>query len=460
MFRTVLVANRGEIAVTVIRACRELGIRSVAVCSEADRDALHALLADDVICIGPASPVASYLNRQAILSAAVVSDADAIHPGFGFLAENAAFARMCEQMNIRFIGPSSSAMEMLGDKQRARQSALAAGVTVIPGSSGVLDAVSDARRVAREIGYPVIIKAAAGGGGRGMRVVQAESELQHAFLAARTEAQAAFGDPRVYLERYIIEPRHIEIQLLADSYGQIRHYGERDCSIQRRNQKLLEESPSPFMTPGLREAMGESAVRLARAVGYEGAGTIEYLVDADRNFYFMEANTRIQVEHPVTEAVADVNLIRGQILIAAGERLEPPMGPFEPRGHAIECRINAEDPVHDFRPRPGRIGTLMLPGGHGVRVDTALYSGYNVPAEYDSLLAKVIVHAPDRLQAIARMRRALTECVIEGVPTNTDFQLAILRDPVFLAGEANNGYIAARLPRLLRGLHPEEGSQW
>ena len=452
MFRRILVANRGEIAVTIIRACRELGIRSVAVCSEADRDALHALLADETICIGPAASAASYLNRQAILSAAVISDADAIHPGFGFLSENAAFARMCEQMHITFIGPSSEAMAMLGDKNRARQSAMAAGVTVVPGSSTVLDSVSDARRTAQQIGYPVIIKAASGGGGRGMRIVHDERELQHAFLAARAEAQASFGDARVYMERYIIEPRHVEIQLMGDRYGDVVHYGERDCSIQRRNQKLIEESPSPLLTPALRREMGEAAVRLARSVGYEGAGTIEFLVDADRQYYFMEMNTRIQVEHPVTEAVTDSNLIREQILVAAGERLSRRQRDISLRGHAIECRINAEDPQQDFRPQPGRIRNLILPGGHGVRVDTALYPGYEIPPWYDNLLAKVIVHAPDRDQAIARMRRALTECIIDGVPTNIDFQLAILRDPVFLSGDAHIGYIGQRLPQLLHSV--------
>ncbi len=452
MFRRILIANRGEIALSIIRCCRELGIETVLAVSEVDRESLPALLADDSICIGPASPALSYLNRQAILSAAVTSDCDAIHPGFGFLSENASFARMCEQMGVCFIGPSSEAMSMLGDKNRARQTAMAAGVPVVPGSPNVLEDLSEAQQVAKDIGYPVIIKAASGGGGRGMRIVHAADELERAFLAAKAEAKAAFGDPRVYMERYVIDPHHVEIQLMGDCHGGLLHYGERDCSVQRRNQKLIEESPSPLLTPSLREEMGQAALRLARAVGYVGAGTVEFLVDQDLNYYFMEMNTRIQVEHPVSEAVTASQILQEQILVAAGERLSQKQRDIKLVGHAIECRINAEDPLHDFRPRPGRIEQLLLPGGYGVRVDTALYTGALIPPDYDSLIAKIIVHGRNRDEAIRRMRRALTETLIVGVPTNIDFHLAILRDPLFLAGEQNIRFIEQRMPQLLRNL--------
>lgn len=452
MFRKILIANRGEIAVSVIRACRDLGIRSVAIYSEADRYALHTLLADEAICIGPADSASSYLNRQAVISAAIITGADAIHPGFGFLSENVGFAKLCEQCGIAFIGPSSETMALMGDKNRARQSAIEAGVPVIPGSSSLINDLSEAVANAREIGFPVIIKAASGGGGRGMRIVYQESDLSHAFMAARAEAKAAFGDQSVYMERYILNPHHVEIQLLADQYGNVVHLGERDCSIQRRNQKLLEESPSPIIDKKLRDQMGKKAVLLAKSVAYRGVGTIEFLVDEDRNFYFMEMNTRIQVEHPVTEAITGTNLIREQILVASGKALDWTQPRIQFKGHAIECRINAEDPKQGFRPSPGTIQALILPGGHGVRVDTAIYQGYVIPSEYDSLLAKVIVHAPTRQEAIARMRRALTEFVLEGVPTNIEFQLALLRHPDFIAGDYDNGSLERFLPDIIEKL--------
>lgn len=452
MFRKILIANRGEIAVAIIRACRDMGIRSVAVYSEADKDALHVHLADEAICIGPADSQNSYLNRQAIISAAIVTGADAIHPGFGFLSENVSLVRLCEQCHIKFIGPTSETMALMGDKNQARKSAVAAGVPVIPGSSSLITDLGEARQTAQAIGYPVIIKAASGGGGRGMRIVYQENDLSHAYMAARAEAKAAFGDQSVYMERYILNPHHVEIQLLADEHGNVVHLGERDCSIQRRNQKLLEESPSPVVDRRLRERMGELSVRLAKSVNYTGVGTIEFLVDDDKNFFFMEMNTRIQVEHPVTEAVTQTNLIQEQILAAAGKRLTLEQNKIRVQGHAIECRINAEDPALGFRPMPGRIHNLILPGGHGVRVDTALYPGYEVPSEYDSMLAKLIVHARTRSEAIARMRRALTELVIEGVPTNVDFHLALLRHPDFISGDYDNGFLERLMPELIEKL--------
>lgn len=456
MFRKILIANRGEIAVTVIRACREMGIRSVAVYSEADREALHVLLADESICIGPADAGQSYLNRQAILSAALMSGAEAIHPGFGFLSENVSFARMCEACHICFIGPDSEAMALLGDKAMARASARAAGLPVIPGSQDILNTVEEARLAAAEIGYPVMIKAASGGGGRGMRIARAEAELERAYLAARAEARAAFGDDRVYIERFILNPRHVEIQLLGDRQGNVVHLNERDCSIQRRNQKLLEEAPSPAVSPALRKKMGQAAVELARSVNYVGVGTIEFLLDEDKHYYFMEMNTRIQVEHPVTEAITGTNLVQEQIKAAAGLTLTLKQSQLQPRGHALECRINAEDPRADFRPTPGRIEQLLLPGGPGVRVDTALYPGYEIPPYYDSMLAKVIVSAATRTEAIQRMRRALTEFVISGVPTTLDLQLAILRDPDFIAGNCDIGYMNRKWPQLQAELEGKE----
>ncbi|MEA4889721.1 MAG: acetyl-CoA carboxylase biotin carboxylase subunit [Clostridiaceae bacterium] len=453
MFQKILIANRGEIAVTIIRACREMGIRSVAVCSEADRTALHAQLADECICIGPAAAGASYLNAQALLTACLVSGAEAIHPGFGFLSENAAFARMCEKCGLVFIGPTETIISRMGDKASARQTAAEAGVPVIPGTEGVLDSVTDALRAASQIGYPVMIKAAAGGGGRGMRLAWSADELPAAWQTARAEAQACFGDYRVYLERFVQNPRHIEIQLLADQNGRVIHLGDRDCSIQRRHQKMLEEAVSPFSDDALRREMGDAAVRLARAVDYRGVGTVEFLVDADRHFYFMEMNTRIQVEHPVTEAVTGVNLVQEQIKAAAGLPLELKQTDIRFTGHAMECRINAEDPAHGFRPCPGQVESLHLPGGPGVRVDSALYQGYVIPPDYDSLIAKLIVHAPTRDQAIARMRRALMEFLISGVETNIDYHLAILRDPEFLSGRYDIGYLGRKNDQLQQQLH-------
>jgi len=449
MFRKILIANRGEIAVTVIRACREMGITSVAVCSEADRDALHARIADECVCIGPAASKDSYLNMQAILSACLTTGAEAIHPGFGFLSENPVFARLCEKCGIKFVGPTAQIMDMMGNKSNARKTAEQAGIPIIPGSAGAVSDLGTARRDAERIGYPVLIKASQGGGGRGMRIANSESELTGAFQMAKAEAKACFGNDEVYLEKLVIEPRHIEIQLLCDEFGHVIHLGDRDCSIQRRNQKIIEEASSPFMTDELRVRMGGAAVCLARKIGYTGVGTIEFLVDKERNFYFMEMNTRIQVEHPISEAITGVNLIQEQIRAAAGEVMRYSQRDIVFRGHSIECRINAEDPENDFRPCPGTIRTLHVPGGQGVRIDSAAYQGYTIPPFYDSLLAKVIVHAPTREEAIARMRRALTEFVIVGVTTNIDFHLAILREPDFIRGHYDNTYLDRKRETLL-----------
>lgn len=455
MFNKILIANRGEIAVTIIRACRDLGIRTVAVFSETDRLALHAQLADERICIGPAASRDSYLNAQAILTACTITGAEAIHPGFGFLSENAAFARMCEKCGITFIGPRPETIEQMGDKATARKTATAAGVPVVPGSTGIIDSLSDALRAAEEIGYPIMIKASSGGGGRGMRIATDAEELPAMLATAKAEARACFGDDRVYLERFLKNPRHVEVQLLADQHGRVVHLGDRDCSIQRRNQKLLEEALAPASNAELRLQMGTAAVRLAESVGYEGAGTIEFLVDSDNRFYFMEMNTRIQVEHPVTEAITGVNLIQQQLRAAAGEHLSLRQSDITFSGHSIECRINAEDPRHGFRPSPGTITSLHLPGGTGVRVDCAIYSGYEIPSDYDSLIAKLIVHASDRPSAIARMRRALMEFLISGVETNIDFHLAILRDPDFIAGNYHIGYLGQKTEELLLQCKPE-----
>lgn len=449
MFRKILIANRGEIAVTIIRACREMGILSVAVCSEADREALHSQLADECVCIGPAASKGSYLNMQAILSACLTTGAEAIHPGFGFLSENPVFARLCEKCGIRFIGPTAQVMDMMGNKSNARRTAEQAGLPIVPGSSGSVSDLGSAIRDAARIGYPVLVKASSGGGGRGMRIANSEADLQSAYQMAKAEAKACFGNDEVYLEKLIIEPRHIEIQLLCDEYGHAIHLGDRDCSVQRRNQKILEEASSPFMSDELRIRMGGAAVCLARKIGYTGVGTIEFLVDRDRNFYFMEMNTRIQVEHPISEAITGVNLIQEQIRSAAGELLRYSQRDIVFHGHSMECRINAEDPENDFRPCPGTIRTLYLPGGPGVRIDSAAYPGYTIPPYYDSLLAKVIVHAPTREEAIARMRRALTEFVITGVTTNIDFHLAILREPDFIRGHYDNTYLDRKREILL-----------
>ncbi len=444
MFRKILIANRGEIAVTVIRACREMGIRTVAVYSEADKTALHAQLADESVCIGPAASKDSYLNMQAILSACLTTGAEAIHPGFGFLSENPVFARLCEKCGIKFIGPRADVMEQMGNKSNARKTAAQAGIPIIPGSAGALTSVEEALTEAERIGYPVLIKASSGGGGRGMRVANSAEELPNAFNMAKTEAKACFGDDEIYLEKLVLSPRHIEIQLLCDEYGHGIHLGDRDCSVQRRNQKIIEEASSPFMTEELRIKMGDAAVCLARRIGYTGVGTIEFLVDAQRNFYFMEMNTRIQVEHPISEAITRINLIQEQIRSAAGELLRYSQRDVVFQGHAIECRINAEDPEFDFRPCPGTITSLTLPGGQGVRIDSAIYQGYQVPPDYDSLLAKVIVWAPTREEAIARMRRTLMEFLIGGVKTNIDFHLAILREADFVRGDYDNTYISRK----------------
>ena len=439
MFKKILIANRGEIALRIIRTCKEMGIKTVAVYSTADRESLHVRFADEAVCIGPPRSSDSYLNIPQILAAAEITNADAIHPGYGFLSENAKFAEVCRDYNIKFIGPTPESIRAMGDKITANETMKKAGVPTVPGSEGLLGSESEALSLATEIGYPVIVKATAGGGGRGMRVIWKAEELVPAMESARMEAAASFGNDGLYMEKYIEEPRHIEIQVVGDQFGKACHLSERDCSIQRRHQKLIEESPSSFMTDELRERMGEAAVRGALAVNYEGAGTIEFLVDKYRNFYFMEMNTRIQVEHPVTEEVIDYDLIKEQIKVAAGIPISGKN--YIPNMHAIECRINAEDPYNDFRPSPGRITTLHVPGGHGVRVDTHIYSGYLVPSHYDSMIAKLITVAQTREEAIATMERALSEFVVEGIKTTIPFHLQMLKDPNFIAGQFNTQYL-------------------
>lgn len=438
----VLVANRGEVALRVVRACKEMGIRSVAVYSEVDRDSLHARMADESICIGPAPSTQSYLNMANIVSAALVTGADAVHPGYGFLAENAAFARACTDSGLVFIGPSAEAIERMGDKAVARSTMAAAGVPCVPGSDGPVDTAAEALAFAREVGFPVLIKAAAGGGGKGMRVAKSEDELEHNFTAARTEAAAAFGSDAVYIEKYLSRPRHVEIQVLADSHGSAVYLFERDCSVQRRHQKLIEEAPSPALTPEIRAAMGEAALKAVRAVGYVNAGTVEFLLDTDGRFYFMEMNTRVQVEHPVTEQVTGVDIIKEQVRIAAGEVMKhATQESVELRGHAMEFRINAEDPLAGFRPHPGTIEVFNPPGGFGVRVDSHLYGGYVVPQYYDSLLAKLVVWGETREEALARARRALDEFIIIGVPTTIPFHQYVVEDEHFRRGEVYTDYI-------------------
>ena len=439
MFQKVLIANRGEIALRVIRACKELGIRTLAVYSEADVDSLHVQLAYESICIGAAPSLESYLKIDRIMSAAEIGDVDAIHPGYGFLAENPQFAEVCERSNIKFIGPPSRAMQAMGDKNAARAHARKAGVAVTPGSDSIVDTEDEAIKVAKKIGYPVMIKAAAGGGGRGMRTAHNEPSLKSAFHSARHEAQKAFGNEQVYLEKLIINPHHIEFQIVADSHGRIVHLGERDCSIQRRNQKVIEECPSPLMTPSLRKKMGSAAIKLAKSVGYENAGTIEFLVDQDRHFYFMEMNTRIQVEHTITEEVYACDLVKEQIRIAAGQSLSPHIAHAVPRLHAIQCRINAEDPANDFRATPGRIDFYYAPGGRGVRIDSHVYTGYTVPPYYDSLIAKIITVGATRINAIDRMRRALDEYYITGIKTTVPFHAAMMRNGDFRDGNYDTG---------------------
>ncbi|MDQ7844354.1 MAG: acetyl-CoA carboxylase biotin carboxylase subunit [Armatimonadota bacterium] len=445
MFRKLLIANRGEIAVRVIRACRELGIRTVAVYSEADRHALHVRLADEAFCIGPPPAAESYLNIPNIMSTAELLGVEAIHPGYGFLAENPHFSEICQDVNIAFVGPSPQAIAAMGNKSQARQRMRAAGVPVIPGSDGPVRNEGEALEVARRIGFPLIVKASAGGGGRGMRVVHTRDDLRRALQTAQAEAEAAFGSGEVYIEKYVEEPRHIEVQILADTHKNVVHLGARDCSIQRRHQKLLEETPPPGLRERFLRALGKAAVRAAHAIEYTGAGTVEFLVDRDGHFYFMEMNTRIQVEHPVTEMVTGIDLVKQQILIAAGEPLPFSQGEIAFHGHALECRINAEDPRLDFRPAPGTITEFIPPGGPGIRVDTHVYSGYTIPPYYDSLIAKIVAWAPTRAEAIARMRRALTECVIAGVPTTIPFHLQVLDNAFFRRGEVYTNFVQRRI---------------
>ncbi|MFC2426825.1 MAG: acetyl-CoA carboxylase biotin carboxylase subunit [Capnocytophaga leadbetteri] len=432
MFKKILIANRGEIALRVIRTCREMGIKSVAVYSTADADSLHVRFADEAVCIGPPASKDSYLKIPNIIAAAEITNADAIHPGYGFLSENAKFSKICAEHGIKFIGASPEMIERMGDKASAKATMKEAGVPTVPGSDGLVQSLEHAKKIAAEIGYPVMLKATAGGGGRGMRDVWKEEDLEKALDSAMQEAGAAFGNDAMYMEKLIVDPRHIEIQIVGDQYGKACHLSERDCSIQRRHQKLTEETPSPFMTEDLRKRMGEAAVKAAEYIKYEGAGTVEFLVDKDRNFYFMEMNTRIQVEHPITEQVIDYDLIREQILVAAGVPISGKN--YTPKLHAIECRINAEDPYNDFRPSPGKITTLHAPGGHGVRLDTHVYSGYVIPPNYDSMIAKLITTAQTREEAIAKMRRALDEFVVEGVKTTIPFHLQLMDDPDYLSG--------------------------
>jgi acetyl-CoA carboxylase biotin carboxylase subunit len=439
MIQKVLIANRGEIALRVIRACKEMGIKTVAVYSVADKTSLHVRFADEAVCIGPASGRESYLHFPAIITAAQITGADAIHPGYGFLAENDTFAEICAEIGITFIGPSAHAIRNMGNKSVAKDTMKAAGVPVIPGSDGIVETVEEGKAIADAMGYPVMIKASAGGGGKGMRFVPSAEEFENLFIVARNEAESAFNNPDVYIEKFIEEPRHIEFQIFADRYGNAVHLNERECSIQRRHQKLIEETPSPIMTETLRKEMGDAAVKAALAVNYEGAGTIEFLVDKHKNFYFMEMNTRIQVEHPVTEESLGIDLVKEQLLVASGEKLS--LTQMAPKFHSIECRINAEDPFHDFRPSPGVLKTVNFPGGHGVRVDSHMYQGYAIPPYYDSLLAKLITFAPTRQEAIAKMKRALEEFIIEGVHTTIPFHRAMMDNPDFKAGDFDTKYL-------------------
>ena len=439
MFSKILIANRGEIAVRIIRACKEMGIKTVAVYSKADADCMHVSAADQAVCIGQAQPSQSYLMTERIISVAEICDVDAIHPGYGFLSENARFAQICQDCNITFIGPRPEAIRAMGDKAVARETMRKAGVPTTPGSNGIINTEAEAMAVAHKLKYPVIIKASAGGGGRGMRIAHNDASLIQGFHAARTEAEKAFGNNEIYIEKYIVNPKHIEFQILGDNYGNIVHLGERDCSIQRRNQKLIEESPSPVMTPELRKKMGEAAVKAAKAVNYSNAGTIEFLLTGDNSFYFMEMNTRIHVEHPVTESVYHADLIRQQILVASGERAEVPSS--TPSGHSIEFRINAEDPDAGFRPSPGKIQSLHFPGGYGVRVDSHIYQGYTIPPYYDSLIAKLIVWGTTRQHAIERGKRALEEFAVEGIKTTVPFHQRVLEDKRFVSGNFDTSFI-------------------
>ncbi|WP_299798938.1 acetyl-CoA carboxylase biotin carboxylase subunit [uncultured Maribacter sp.] len=439
MFKKILIANRGEIALRVIRTCKEMGIKTVAVYSKADEESLHVRFADEAVCIGPAASSESYLKIPNIIAAAEITNADAIHPGYGFLSENSKFSRICAEHDIKFIGASGDQIDKMGDKATAKETMKEAGVPCVPGSEGLLKDVADAKKIAKKMGYPVMIKATAGGGGKGMRAVFSEDKMEELFDSAVNEATAAFGNGGMYMEKLIEEPRHIEIQIVGDQFGKACHLSERDCSIQRRHQKLTEETPSPFMTDKLREAMGEAAVKAAEYIKYEGAGTIEFLVDKHRKFYFMEMNTRIQVEHPITEQVIDYDLIREQILVAAGVPISGKN--YLPKLHSIECRINAEDPYNNFRPSPGKITTLHTPGGHGVRMDTHVYSGYSIPPNYDSMIAKLITTAQTREEAINKMKRALDEFVIEGIKTTIPFHRQLMDHPDYLAGNYTTAFM-------------------
>lgn len=439
MFKKILIANRGEIALRVIRTCREMGIKTVAVYSTADKDSLHVRFADEAVCIGKPQSSDSYLNIPHLMAAAEITNADAIHPGYGFLAENARFAEICQEHNIKFIGPTPDMIRAMGDKITAKETMIRAGVPVVPGGEGLLESIEDAKNIAKEIGYPIILKATAGGGGKGMRVVWSAEEMERAYTTAKAEAAAAFKNDGVYMEKFVEEPRHIEIQIAGDQYGRVCHLSERDCSIQRRHQKLVEESPSPFMTPELREKMGAAAIKAASAINYESVGTIEFLVDKHRNFYFMEMNTRIQVEHCVTEEVVNYDLIKEQIKIAMGEKITG--SNYEPEMHAIECRINAEDPYNDFRPSPGKITVLHHPGGHGIRIDSHVYAGYTIPPYYDSMIGKIIAVARTREEALSTMHRALSEYVIEGVKTTIPFHLQLMKDERFRKGDFNTKFL-------------------
>ncbi len=439
MFKKILIANRGEIALRVIRTCREMGIRTVAVYSTADAESLHVKFADEAVCIGPPPSNLSYLKMSNIIAAAEITNADAIHPGYGFLSENAKFSKICQEHGIKFIGASPEMIDRMGDKASAKATMKAAGVPCVPGSEGILESYEQAASIAKEFGYPVMLKATAGGGGKGMRAVLQEEDLLKAWESARQESAAAFGNDGMYLEKLIEEPRHIEIQVVGDSYGKACHLSERDCSVQRRHQKLTEETPSPFMTDELRNKMGEAAVKAAEYIKYEGAGTVEFLVDKHRNFYFMEMNTRIQVEHPITEQVIDYDLIREQIMVAAGIPISGKN--YFPNLHAIECRINAEDPYNDFRPSPGKITTLHAPGGHGVRLDTHVYAGYSIPPNYDSMIAKLITTAQTREEAINKMKRALDEFVIEGIKTTIPFHRQLMDEPDYVAGNYTTAFM-------------------
>lgn len=441
MINKVLIANRGEIAVRVIRACKEMNIKTVAIYSEADKDALHVRLADEAVCVGPAKSSDSYLNEKNILEAACLTGADSIHPGFGFLAENARFAKMCEECNIKFIGPSYETIELMGNKINSKKLMKENDVPVIEGSKDKLNSYSQAQNLAQSIGYPVILKASAGGGGKGIRIVFKEQDLEDMLSLVKQEAKNAFGDDTIYMEKYIQNPRHVEIQILSDMYNNCVYLGERDCSVQRNNQKILEEAPSTVLNNAMRKAMGEAAVRAAKAANYEGAGTVEFLVDSSNNYYFMEMNTRIQVEHPVTEMMTGIDIVKQQLKIASGKRLDLMQDKIKPRGHSIECRINAENPYKNFMPSPGKITKLVLPGGNETRVDTAVYEGYTIPPYYDSMIAKVIVHARTRNDAILKIKRALDECIIEGIDTNIEFLKAILSNEKFKSGEFTTAII-------------------